>query len=111
MKKVLKATGRILLVIVVIVVLSGVVLFANNKIQLKNEESLLTPLGELVEVDGHNISMYNEGDGEKLLYFYKAAVCRHPYWRQNLFFPCSVMSTGLLFWKDPVMVSVMRLME
>lgn len=69
MKKVLKVTGRVLLVIVVIVVLSGVVLFANNKIQLKNEESLLTPLGELVEVDGHNISVYNEGDGEKTLVF------------------------------------------
>ena len=51
MKKVLKVAGRVLLVIIVIVVLSGVVLFANNKIQLKNEESLLTPLGELVEVD------------------------------------------------------------
>lgn len=26
---------------------------------------MLTPLGELVEVNGHNMSVYTEGDGDK----------------------------------------------
>ncbi|CDZ75647.1 Hypothetical protein ING2D1G_1510 [Peptoniphilus sp. ING2-D1G] len=30
---------------------------------------MLTPLGELVEVNGHNMSIYTEGDGNKTLVF------------------------------------------
>lgn len=40
-----------------------------HSICLQKEQSLRTPLGELVEVDGHNMSVYVEGDGEHTLVF------------------------------------------
>lgn len=38
-------------------------------IQLKIEEPLRTPLGQIVEVGGHNMSVYKEGSGDKTLVF------------------------------------------
>lgn len=46
-----------------------VVVISIHYIQLKREESLRMPLGQLVEVDGHNMSVYSEGNGEKTLVF------------------------------------------
>ena len=69
MKKVLKVAGKGILVILVLILVSGAGLFAWHKINLAKEEKYLEPLGELVEVDGHNISVYTEGTGEKTLVF------------------------------------------
>ena len=69
MKKVLKVTGKVILGIVILVLLAGVGLFSYHKIQLAREEKYLVPLGELVEINGHNISVYTEGTGEKTLVF------------------------------------------
>ena len=46
-----------------------VVVFSIHYIQLKREENLRMPLGQLVEVCGHNMSVYSEGNGEKTLVF------------------------------------------
>lgn len=46
-----------------------VVSFIRHKICLENEKNLRTPLGELVEVDGHNMSVYAEGEGKHTLVF------------------------------------------
>ena len=46
-----------------------VVVISIHYIQLNREESLRMPLGQLVEVDGHNMSVYSEGNGEKTLVF------------------------------------------
>lgn len=35
----------------------------------QQKRNLLTPLGELVEVNGHNMSVYTEGDGDKTFVF------------------------------------------
>ena len=43
--------------------------FINHRIQTTRESELLLPLGDLVEVDGHNMSVYSEGTGEKTLVF------------------------------------------
>ena len=40
-----------------------------HQIMLKIEEPLRTPLGQLVEVDGYNMSVYTEGSGDKTLVF------------------------------------------
>lgn len=40
-----------------------------HQIMLKIEEPLRTPLGQLVEVDGYNMSVYAEGSGNKTLVF------------------------------------------
>lgn len=69
MKKVLKVIGKVILGIVILVLLAGVCLFSYHKIQSAREEKYLVPLGELVEINGHNISVYTEGTGEKTLVF------------------------------------------
>ena len=69
MKKILKVIGKVILGIVIIVLLLGLGLFSYHKIQSAKEEKYLEPLGEFVEVDGHNISVYTEGTGEKTLVF------------------------------------------
>ncbi len=68
MKKARKCMKVIfILVIVIIVVL--VAIYINHRIQLNKEEELRTPLGELVEVDGHKMSVYAEGNGDKTIVF------------------------------------------
>ena len=68
MKKARKCIKVIfILVIVIIVVL--VAIYINHRIQLNKEEELRTPLGELVEVDGHKMSVYAEGNGDKTIVF------------------------------------------
>lgn len=57
------------MIIVAIIVLFLAISFINHKIRSSNEKDLLTPLGELVEVNGHNMSIYVEGDGDKTLVF------------------------------------------
>ena len=53
--------------IITISILLIFVLF--HQIMLKVEESLRAPLGQLVEVDGHKMSVYTEGTGDKTLVF------------------------------------------
>ena len=53
--------------IITITILLIFVLF--HQIMLKIEEPLRTPLGQLVEVDGHKMSVYAEGSGDKTLVF------------------------------------------
>ena len=43
--------------------------YINHRIQTARESELLLPLGRLVEVDGHNMSVYSEGTGETTLVF------------------------------------------
>lgn len=43
--------------------------FVNHRIQLRREEPLFSPLGELVEVDGGRMSVYVDGEGENTLVF------------------------------------------
>lgn len=69
MKKVLNKTLKVVLLIIAIIVLFVIVSFVRHKICSSNEKDLLTPLGELVEVNGHNMSVYTEGNGDKTLVF------------------------------------------
>lgn len=69
MKKVLNKTLKVVLIIIAVIVLFVVVSFVRHKICSSNEKDLLTPLGELVEVNGHNMSVYMEGSGDKTLVF------------------------------------------
>lgn len=69
MKKVLNKTLKVVLIIIAIIVLFVIVSFVRHKICISNEKDLLTPLDELVEVNGHNMSVYTEGSGDKTLVF------------------------------------------
>ena len=70
MKKALKAIGKILLGILILIAVFLIGLTVYNQIMLKKNISLYeTPLGQLVEVDGHNMSVYTEGEGEHTIVF------------------------------------------
>lgn len=69
LRKILRKTLKAVLIIAAIIVLFLAISFVNHKIRSSNEKDLLTPLGELVEVNGHNMSIYVEGDGDKTLVF------------------------------------------
>lgn len=68
MKRGIKIMKIILLIISIIVVLL-LAIYINHRIQSGKEAKLLTPLGQIVEVNGHNMSIYIEGEGDKTLVF------------------------------------------
>lgn len=64
-----KKMPRIILMILAIILILLSAIYINHKIHLQKEQELLSPIGQLVEVDGHNMSVYTEGDGETTLVF------------------------------------------
>ena len=62
--------GKRLLVTVaaVLLLLVGSV-YLIHRVELNREASLLTPMGELVKVEGHTMSVYTAGEGEQTLVF------------------------------------------
>lgn len=44
-------------------------IWANHQIRLKAEAGLRTPLGQLIDVNGYQMSLYSEGEGDKTLVF------------------------------------------
>lgn len=68
MTKVKKAM-KILLAIAIIIFILLFAIYVNHKIHLNKEQELLLPIGTMVEIDGHNMSVYIEGSGEKTLVF------------------------------------------
>ena len=61
--------GRVILIIIIILVILLLLIYINHRIHLTKESALRTPLGQIVEVDGHNMSVYIEGEGETTLVF------------------------------------------
>ena len=53
--------------------------FINHKIQLSKEEELFVPTGQLVEVNGHQMHIYIEGNGEETLVFMSGGGTSHLY--------------------------------
>lgn len=60
---------RMTFMIVGIFVLFLFAIYINHRLQTIRESELRLPLGDLIEVDGHNMSVYSEGTGEKTLVF------------------------------------------
>ena len=70
MKKAFKIIGKVLLVIIILLITFLLIVFTYNKIMMNKEKTLLEePLGEMIEVDGHNMCIYSEGKGEHTLVF------------------------------------------
>lgn len=67
MKK--RITMKLLLFIPAILCLLLLAVYLNHQVQLKREEKLRLPLGQLVEVDGRRMSVYSEGSGDVTLVF------------------------------------------
>lgn len=73
-------TTAVLVIAIVMFVIAGILILLSiyNKIKRKKEEPLLKPLGQIVEVDNHNMSIYAEGKGEKTLVFLSGAGTASP---------------------------------
>ena len=69
MKRVLRKSLIVVLAMMIILVLFVIISFVRHKICSSKEKDLRTPLGALVEVNGHNMSVYIEGKGDKTLVF------------------------------------------
>lgn len=69
MKRILNKMLKVVLIIVVIIILFLMISIIRHKICYSKEKNLLTPLGTMVEVNGHNMSIYVEGEGDKTIVF------------------------------------------
>ena len=63
-----KAIKIIIIIITTLIVLLSVI-YINHLIRLNSESELRSPLGQIVEVDGRNMSVYIEGNGDITLVF------------------------------------------
>ena len=68
MRKKKKIMQRLCIIISILIILLLIV-YINHQIRLNKEADLRLPLGQLVEVDGHNMSVYIEGTGDTTLVF------------------------------------------
>lgn len=64
-----KRVIKIIFVVIVTVIILLLITYINHQIHLKEELESRLPLGQMVEVDGHNMSVYVEGAGEATLIF------------------------------------------
>ena len=73
MKKRAKTMLRALLWIVAIIVILILICFVYHRYRLKVEKKLKEPLGQLIDINGNNMSIYMEGSGSKTLVFLSGA--------------------------------------
>lgn len=64
-----KKVKKILLIFLVIVAIFLLFTFVRHRIMLKHEEDLVKPVGQMIDVDGHKMCVYTEGEGDKTLVF------------------------------------------
>ena len=71
MKKIFRVTGKVLLILLAAFAAFLMVMFVYNQIMLKKEAVIFEnpPVGQFVEVDGHNMCIYTEGEGDHTLVF------------------------------------------
>jgi pimeloyl-ACP methyl ester carboxylesterase len=64
-----KKIMKIICIIIAMLMILLLIVYVNHLVHLKKEVDLRLPLGQLVEVDGHNMSVYIEGAGDATLVF------------------------------------------
>lgn len=69
MKKVFKAMGLIIGIVIAIMITFITVSTINHKLHLSKEDPFFIPSGQIVEVNGHNMHVYTEGKGDVTLVF------------------------------------------
>ena len=80
-----KRVMKIFFTVIVAMLILLLIIYINHQIHLKGENELRLPLGKMVEVDGHNMSVYIEGTGDTTLVFMSVVGgLVLPYWISNL---------------------------
>ena len=65
MKKILTFGGMMIIIIIIILLIS----YINHRLYLSKEDKLFVPNGQMVEVNGHQMHVYTEGQGDITLVF------------------------------------------
>lgn len=73
MRKIAKTMLRLLLWIVAIIIFLILICFVYHRYRLTVEDKLRKPLGQLIDINGKNMSIYVEGSGSKTLVFLSGA--------------------------------------
>ncbi|WP_282920176.1 alpha/beta fold hydrolase [Ignavigranum ruoffiae] len=60
---------KLIIIVIIVLTVALLAIYINHRIQLTKEAKIRKPMGELVEVNGHKMSVYVEGDGHKTLVF------------------------------------------
>lgn len=60
---------KIVLIIMIVIVAFLLLVYVNHRVQSKKEEKTLTPTGQMVTVDGHDMCVYSGGTGDVTLVF------------------------------------------
>ncbi|GAA0713132.1 alpha/beta hydrolase [Paraclostridium ghonii] len=69
MRKMVKTIGGSICAIAIIICILIVIIFINHKINLSKENKQFLPIGQMVNVNGHYMHIYSEGDGDIPLIF------------------------------------------
>lgn len=69
MKKFFRYLGVIIGMLVVIVLIFLLTTYINHRVHLSKEDELFVPNGQIVEVNGHKMHLYTEGEGDTTLVF------------------------------------------
>lgn len=83
-----KSMLRVFLGIATIIVILMWICFGYHRYRLKKEEKLRQPLGQLIDINGNNISIYAEGSGSKTLVFLSGGGTCSPFWILNHYIQC-----------------------
>ena len=60
---------KIVLIIMIVIVAFLILVYVNHRVQSKKEKKTLTPMGQMVTVDGHDMCVYSGGTGNVTLVF------------------------------------------
>lgn len=69
---------KIILTAIGVLAVLLLIIYINHQLHLKKEAQLLMPLGQIVEVNGHNMSVFIAGKGEATLVFMSGAGTSSP---------------------------------
>ena len=69
MKKFINKSGKIVLLVMILIMVVLTFSYINHRIQLSKEDALFVPIGQQLEVNGHMINIYSEGTGATTLVF------------------------------------------
>lgn len=69
MKRKFKMVLKVIILVLIVLCILLLIAFINHRIKSESEKSLLKPLGQLVEVDGKNMCVYTEGEGDRTIVF------------------------------------------
>ena len=83
----MKKAVKVICAIIAILIALLLIILINHRVQLNRESALRAPLGQMVEVGGHNMCVYTEGTGKSTLVFLSGGGTCSPILDSNPYIP------------------------